>query len=111
MDSGDGVPWRVDRAEGGLTGTGTDSAVWSSGLPLGTLCAPAGLGRRTHGLASPPSVSSGGPWRGVRLPVPTQLSWGGRARRGTQMLAPWAQDVPTGTSRALASTHGVWVME
>ena len=119
MDSGDGVPWRADRAKGGLTGAGMDSAVWSSGPPLGTLGGGFGSPHaRLQGWAGgpmgwppPPSVSSGGPWRGAWLPVPTQLSWGGQARRGTQMLALWARDVPTGTSRALVSTHGVWVAE
>lgn len=103
-DSGDGVPWRADPAEGGLMGAVMASAVWSSGLPLGTL--GGGFGSPHARLQSwaggpmgwppPPSVSSGGPWRGARPPVPTQLCWGGRARRGTQMLAPWAQDVPSG---------------
>ena len=69
-----------------------DTRRWARKPP----CAPAGLGRRTHGPASPALGELQGPMGGAWQPVPAQLCWGGRARRGTQMPAPWAQDVPTG---------------
>lgn len=115
VDSGDGRPVegrpRRGWAHGGWHGFGClelraaprDIRRWAR-KPLR---APAGLSRRTHGPASPTLSELQGPMGGARPPEPAQLCWGGRARRGTQTPAPWAQDVLTGTSRVPASARGV----